>query len=79
VPMPEVNSSPRKLTAPQGLYETVSKSRGGLLRDTGLGTHLVSCAMRHYKSRSHRRHRSDLWRKPSFMAALRLRGRSDFG
>ncbi|MBR8264411.1 hypothetical protein KDW67_30960, partial [Burkholderia cenocepacia] len=26
VPMPEVNSSPRKLTAPQGLYETVSKS-----------------------------------------------------
>ncbi|PZR45185.1 MAG: transposase, partial [Paraburkholderia fungorum] len=25
VPMPEVNSSPRKLTAPQGLYETVSK------------------------------------------------------
>ncbi|PRF63145.1 hypothetical protein C6Q09_26845, partial [Burkholderia multivorans] len=24
VPMPEVNSSPRKLTAPQGLYETVS-------------------------------------------------------
>ncbi|ONJ33930.1 hypothetical protein A8F38_07415 [Burkholderia cenocepacia] len=27
VPMPEVNSSPRKLTAPQGLYETVSKFR----------------------------------------------------
>ncbi|PRF93875.1 hypothetical protein C6Q19_05455, partial [Burkholderia cenocepacia] len=27
VPMPEVNSSPRKLTAPQGLYETVSKPR----------------------------------------------------
>ncbi|ONY80990.1 transposase, partial [Burkholderia cenocepacia] len=26
VPMPEVNSSPRKLTAPQGLYETVSKN-----------------------------------------------------
>ncbi|MBU9574281.1 hypothetical protein, partial [Burkholderia multivorans] len=26
VPMPEVNSSPRKLTAPPGLFETVSKS-----------------------------------------------------
>jgi hypothetical protein len=26
VPMPEVNSSPRKLTAPRGLFETVSKS-----------------------------------------------------
>ncbi|OOB17923.1 hypothetical protein A8F70_25875 [Burkholderia cenocepacia] len=25
--MPEVNSSPRKLTAPQGLYETVSKAK----------------------------------------------------
>ncbi|MBA9902396.1 transposase, partial [Burkholderia cepacia] len=25
VPMPEVNSSPRKLTAPRGLFETVSK------------------------------------------------------
>ncbi|WP_230971851.1 hypothetical protein, partial [Burkholderia vietnamiensis] len=25
VPMPEVNSSPRKLTAPPGLFETVSK------------------------------------------------------
>ncbi|MDD1490615.1 transposase, partial [Burkholderia thailandensis] len=24
VPMPEVNSSPRKLTAPPGLFETVS-------------------------------------------------------
>ncbi|MBU9654258.1 hypothetical protein, partial [Burkholderia cenocepacia] len=24
VPMPEVNSSPRKLTAPRGLFETVS-------------------------------------------------------
>jgi len=34
VPMPEVNSSPRKLTAPQGLYETVSKDRrGGLPSD----------------------------------------------
>ncbi|MDN8049889.1 N-6 DNA methylase, partial [Burkholderia multivorans] len=29
VPMPEVNSSPRKLTAPQGLYETVSKRERG--------------------------------------------------
>ncbi|MBU9147476.1 hypothetical protein KTD26_33990, partial [Burkholderia multivorans] len=26
VPMPEVNSSPRKLTAPRGLFETVSYS-----------------------------------------------------
>ncbi|MBU9598329.1 SAVED domain-containing protein, partial [Burkholderia multivorans] len=26
VPMPEVNSSPRKLTAPPGLFETVSKA-----------------------------------------------------
>ncbi|MCA7944176.1 hypothetical protein, partial [Burkholderia vietnamiensis] len=26
VPMPEVNSSPRKLTAPRGLFETVSKN-----------------------------------------------------
>lgn len=26
VPMPEVNSSPRKLTAPRGLFETVSKA-----------------------------------------------------
>ncbi|ONY51758.1 hypothetical protein, partial [Burkholderia cenocepacia] len=28
VPMPEVNSSPRKLTAPPGLFETVSKRLG---------------------------------------------------
>ncbi|MBR8148234.1 hypothetical protein KDW92_08375, partial [Burkholderia vietnamiensis] len=28
VPMPEVNSSPRKLTAPRGLFETVSKRVG---------------------------------------------------
>lgn len=27
--MPEVNSSPRKLTAPQGLYETVSYDKEG--------------------------------------------------
>ncbi|ONX56798.1 hypothetical protein A8F20_18040, partial [Burkholderia cenocepacia] len=26
VPMPEVNSSPRKLTAPPGLFETVSNN-----------------------------------------------------
>ncbi|ONZ10367.1 hypothetical protein A8F39_31315 [Burkholderia cenocepacia] len=30
VPMPEVNSSPRKLTAPPGLFETVSKYRSGV-------------------------------------------------
>ncbi|AJY06851.1 transposase Tn3 family protein [Burkholderia vietnamiensis LMG 10929] len=30
VPMPEVNSSPRKLTAPRGLFETVSKIRRAL-------------------------------------------------
>ncbi|WP_442854891.1 glycoside hydrolase family protein, partial [Burkholderia sp. BDU5] len=28
VPMPEVNSSPRKLTAPPGLFETVSYNVG---------------------------------------------------
>ncbi|WP_208457253.1 hypothetical protein, partial [Burkholderia vietnamiensis] len=27
VPMPEVNSSPRKLTAPRGLFETVSNEQ----------------------------------------------------
>ncbi|MBR8149776.1 hypothetical protein, partial [Burkholderia vietnamiensis] len=27
VPMPEVNSSPRKLTAPRGLFETVSYAK----------------------------------------------------
>jgi hypothetical protein len=31
VPMPEVNSSPRKLTAPRGLFETVSSRR--LIKD----------------------------------------------
>ncbi|WP_208454045.1 hypothetical protein, partial [Burkholderia gladioli] len=29
VPMPEVNSSPRKLTAPRALFETVSKDSQG--------------------------------------------------
>ncbi|MCA8292050.1 hypothetical protein, partial [Burkholderia vietnamiensis] len=30
VPMPEVNSSPRKLTAPRGLFETVSYYLAGV-------------------------------------------------
>ncbi|ONZ23910.1 hypothetical protein A8F44_22365 [Burkholderia cenocepacia] len=36
VPMPEVNSSPRKLTAPPGLFETVSKSADGSGAGRGL-------------------------------------------
>ncbi|OXJ06765.1 hypothetical protein CFB39_38425, partial [Burkholderia sp. AU6039] len=33
VPMPEVNSSPRKLTAPRGHFETVSKKVRDVLRE----------------------------------------------
>ncbi|KGC70153.1 hypothetical protein DP57_6021 [Burkholderia pseudomallei] len=38
VPMPEVNSSPRKLTAPRGLFETVSK-----LHESSLTSCLCEC------------------------------------
>ncbi|WP_208458514.1 hypothetical protein, partial [Burkholderia vietnamiensis] len=42
VPMPEVNSSPRKLTAPRGLFETVSNNRAKFLYAQN-GRQLVQC------------------------------------
>ncbi|PRF76703.1 hypothetical protein C6Q19_26065 [Burkholderia cenocepacia] len=58
--MPEVNSSPRKLTAPQGLYETVSNPFfvHGVARRDGAGAIAIPIPIPLFSS--HPRHAAPL-------------------
>ncbi|WP_253195721.1 hypothetical protein [Burkholderia cenocepacia] len=61
VPMPEVNSSPRKLTAPPGLFETVSKDRKEILLEAIRQDPVLDEEVNQIVDRKERNRRVDNW------------------
>ncbi|MBU9690679.1 hypothetical protein KTF23_12590, partial [Burkholderia multivorans] len=72
VPMPEVNSSPRKLTAPRGLFETVSKGFAHLDGvEPGKATIELGEDARHWRGEA-KRPNSDADAAPDRQSAINL-------